>query len=151
MEFNIRIAHTDDVPDIFRLIQELALFEKAPDEVENTPERIAIDGFGANPAFICFVLEIQGRVQGISVCYIRYSTWKGPVLYLEDLIISEAFRGKGYGKALFEYTLDYARAQGYPRLQWQVLDWNSDAMRFYDAFGAQFDAEWLNAWIPLGR
>lgn len=149
MNFTIRPATPSDIPDIHRLIQELALFEKAPEQVINTPERMLRDGFGEQPAFICFVMETDGRVQGMSLCYVRYSTWKGPCLYLEDLIVSEPYRGQGCGKALFRHTLAYAKDMGYQRLQWQVLDWNQPAIEFYTSFKASFDGQWLNSWIDL--
>ncbi len=147
MPVKIRKAEITDVPAILALIQELAVFEKAPEQVINTIAQLEQDGFGASPLYICFVAELQDQIIGMSFCYIRYSTWKGPCLYLEDLIITEAYRGKGYGKLLFEYTLQYAKSHQFKRLQWQVLDWNESAIDFYKGFNSQFDAEWLNAFI----
>lgn len=147
MPVKIRKADITDVPAILALIQELAVFEKAPEQVINTIAQLEQDGFGASPLYICFVAELQDQIIGMSFCYTRYSTWKGPCLYLEDLIVTEAYRGKGYGKLLFEYTLQYAKSHRYKRLQWQVLDWNESAIDFYKGFNSQFDAEWLNAFI----
>ncbi|MBL7836487.1 MAG: GNAT family N-acetyltransferase [Bacteroidetes bacterium] len=145
----IRPAEPRDVTAIHQLIYELAVYEKAPHEMVNTPEKLLEHGFGAQPLFICFVAELNQKVVGMSLNYVRYSTWKGPVLYLEDLIITESQRGKGFGKALFLHTLEYARMYGYARLQWQVLDWNTPAVDFYKSFDAGFDGEWLNAWIEF--
>lgn len=147
----IRAAEPRDVKTIHSLIYELAVFEKAPHEMVNTPEKLLEHGFGAHPFFICFVAEVDNDIVGMSLNYIRYSTWKGPVLYLEDLIVTESQRGKGYGKALFEHTLNYAKQNAFARLQWQVLDWNTPAIDFYKGFGAGFDAEWLNAWVELHK
>ena len=147
MRVKIRRAEITDMPAILALIQELAVFEKAPEQVINTIAQLEQDGFGASPLYICFVAELQDQTIGMSFCYTRYSTWKGPCLYLEDLIITEAYRGKGYGKLLFEYTLQYAKSHQFKRLQWQVLDWNESAIDFYKGFNSQFDAEWLNAFI----
>lgn len=148
-EIIIRAAKIGDAEVIYDLIAELALFEKAPEQVINTVEEIRRDGFGESPAFVCFLAEINGQVVGMSLCYTRYSTWKGRVLYLEDLIVKESFRGQGAGKALFNYTIAYARENQYKRVSWQVLDWNTPALDFYRAFGAGFDGEWVNTWIDL--
>ncbi len=147
----IRPANIQDVSAIHRLIFELAVFEKAPEQFVLTQEKLLEDGFGASPKYICFVAELENSIVGMSFCYIRYSTWKGPVLYLEDLIVSEPYRRKGIGKELFQYTCDYALANNYTRLQWQVLDWNQSAIDFYKCFNASFDPEWLNAWVELQR
>lgn len=145
----IRNAKPEDVNAIHALIGELAEFEKAPHEFVNTPEKLLKDGFGDNPLYMCFVAEVEGQVAGMSFCYVRYSTWKGKVLYLEDLIVKEEYRGKGIGTALFAHTIAYAREHGYFRLQWQVLDWNEPAIAFYRKFSASFDPEWLNAWVDV--
>jgi GNAT superfamily N-acetyltransferase len=147
--FSIRTANANDVQAIYGLIYELAVFEKAPEQCINTPEQLLKDGFGAHPAYICFVAESDADIVGISLCYVRYSTWKGCCLYLEDLIVTESMRGNGIGKALFQHTLQFAESQSYARLQWQVLDWNQGAIDFYKAFNASFDSEWLNAWVEL--
>ena len=148
---HIRSANIQDVSAIHRLIYELAVFEKAPEQFILSEEQLVRDGFGENPKYICFVAEHENSIVGMSFCYIRYSTWKGPVLYLEDLIVSESYRRKGIGKELFQYTCDYALANNYKRLQWQVLDWNQSAIDFYKHFDALFDPEWLNAWVELKK
>ena len=147
----IRPAAPEDVSAIHRLIYELAVFEKAPEQFVLTQEKLLEDGFGTSPKYICFIAEQEQTILGMSFCYLRYSTWKGPVLYLEDLIVSESHRRKGIGKALFEFTCDYALAHNYTRLQWQVLDWNQSAIDFYKRFNASFDPEWLNAWVELKK
>lgn len=148
---HIRSANIQDVSAIHRLIYELAVFEKAPEQFILSEEQLVRDGFGEYPKYICFVAELENSIVGMSFCYIRYSTWKGPVLYLEDLIVSESYRRKGIGKELFQYTCDYALANNYKRLQWQVLDWNQSAIDFYKHFDASFDPEWLNAWVELKK
>lgn len=141
---SIRFAEKKDAQVILDLIKELALFEKAPDEVTNTLEEIERDGFGENPAFKCLIAEWNGEVAGISLYYIRYSTWKGRVLYLEDLIVSEKYRGKGMGKVLLERTFIEAEKLGVNGTRWQVLDWNEPAIEFYKKYNCSFDGEWIN-------
>lgn len=144
--FVIIAAVQADVPAIFHLINELAEFEKAPHEVINTPDRLLHDGFTINPPlYVAKVAEnAEGVIMGFSLCYLRYSTWKGPVLYLEDLYVRETFRGNGVGKALFESCIEYAKVNGYKRLTWQVLDWNQPAIDFYKRWNAVMDPEWIN-------
>jgi GNAT superfamily N-acetyltransferase len=145
----IRIAISKDIPSIHRLIYELAVFEKAPEQFILSQEQLLEDGFGNHPQYICFVAEQENTIVGMSFCYVRYSTWKGPVLYLEDLIVTESSRRNGIGKALFQHTCDYAKSNNYNRVQWQVLDWNQSAIEFYKHFNASFDPEWLNAWVEF--
>ena len=103
------------------------------------------DGFGENPAYGVLVAEDEaGTVVGMSLYYVRYSTWKGRRLYLEDLIVRENQRGKGLGKALLDATVDVARQSGCTGLMWQVLEWNTPAIEFYKAYGARLDGEWVN-------
>jgi GNAT superfamily N-acetyltransferase len=146
---NIRRAERSDAAAILELIRELAEYEKAPQEVTNTAEAIARDGFGEHPRFGCLVAEEEGVIIGMSLWYTRYSTWKGPTLYLEDLIVKEAHRGKGAGKLLFEATLRIARETGMTGMSWQVLDWNEPAIRFYEQYGCRFDNEWTNCRISF--
>lgn len=149
--YTVRKAVPSDSESIYELICELAEFEKAPAEVINTPQKIRLHGWGENPAFICWVAEVQGSIVGMALCYVRYSTWKGPVLYLEDLIVTEAFRGRGIGRALFETCLQYTRDHQFHRMSWQVLDWNQSAIDFYKNYGATFDHEWVNCAITVAH
>ena len=134
---------------MLRLIHELALFEKAPEEVIATEETLLKWGFGENPLFVSWVAEMEGEVVALALCYTRYSTWKGPVLYLEDLVVTEDARSQGIGKALFEQCIAYAKSQNYSRMVWQVLDWNQPAIEFYQKYQASFEGEWLNAHIDF--
>jgi GNAT superfamily N-acetyltransferase len=146
---NIRKAIKSDVPALFALINELAVFEKAPEEVINTEEKMMEEGFGESPYFQAFVAEVDGQVVGMSLVYFRYSTWKGKTVYLEDLIVNEPFRNRGIGKLLFERTMVFAREENCARMTWQVLDWNEPAISFYKNYGAQFDNGWINAFIDI--
>jgi GNAT superfamily N-acetyltransferase len=141
---HIRFAEKKDAATILELIKELALFEKAPDEVTNTVEEIERDGFGEHPAFWCLLAEMEGEVAGMSLYYIRYSTWKGRILYLEDIIVREKFRGKNIGKTLLERTFIEAENLGVNGTRWQVLDWNEPAIEFYKKYNCSFDGEWIN-------
>lgn len=147
----IRPAEASDSTALHELIIELAHFERAPDAVINTPSAIAIHGWSDNPYFVAWVAELAGKVIGMALCYNRYSTWKGPVLYLEDLIVKEEYRGMGAGKRLFDTCLEYARNNKYSRMSWQVLDWNEPAINFYKIYGSEFDAEWVNCSIDLNN
>lgn len=145
----IRRATPADVPSIYQLIVELAEYEKALHEVKNTPEQLLKDGFGEQPLYGTIVAEVNGEVVGMSLYYYRYSTWKGKRLYLEDLIIKEAYRGYGLGKRLLEATVEEARQTQCSGLMWQVLDWNEPSIEFYKKFGAKLDGEWINCHIDL--
>lgn len=147
--FSLRPGQPADVPQVFALVQELALFEKAPDQVTNTPEAMLRDGFGPNPLFGLIVAEAGGQIVGMSLYYFRYSTWKGKRLYLEDLIVTESWRGRGLGEALLYATIERAREENCTGLMWQVLDWNQPAITFYQKFGARFDAEWVNVHVDF--
>jgi GNAT superfamily N-acetyltransferase len=134
---------------MMQLIHELAVFEKAPNEVVANAETLLQSGFQEHPLFVAWVAEKDGLIVGMALCYIRYSTWKGPVLYLEDLIVTESFRGNGIGKALFEKCIAHAKHNNYRRMVWQVLDWNTPAIDFYKDYGAQIEYGWLNASIDF--
>jgi GNAT superfamily N-acetyltransferase len=149
MSIIIRESVREDVPAMFELIKELALFEKAPEQVTNTIDQMYEDGFGENPIFGTIIAEVDGKVVGMSLYYFRYSTWKGKRLYLEDLIVSETMRGKGLGEKLLEATIEKARETSCTGLMWQVLDWNTAAINFYKKFGARFDEEWVNVHIDF--
>ncbi len=146
---NIRPAQAEDCEALHRLILELAIFERAEEMMVNTTERLLKDGFGEQPQYTCFVAEMEAVVVGMSFCYTRYSTWIGKVLYLEDLIVQQDKRGEGIGKLLMDYTIAYAKANGFARVSWQVLDWNTPAIDFYKKYNAEFDPEWLNVWVDL--
>ncbi len=149
MSFHIRPSVPADVAAMMQLIHELAVFEKAPNEVVANAETLLQSGFQEHPLFVAWVAEKDGLIVGMALCYIRYSTWKGPVLYLEDLIVTESFRGNGIGKALFEKCIAHAKHNNYRRMVWQVLDWNSPAIDFYKGYGAQIEDGWLNASIDF--
>lgn len=147
---SIRPGIETDVERAFELITELAEFEKAPEQVETSPEGMLRDGFEANPAYGFLVAEDEeAGVVGMALYYYRYSTWKGKRLYLEDLIVTEAARGRGIGKALLEATIQTARDTNCTGLMWQVLDWNEPAIGFYKTFGVRFDEGWLNCHIDF--
>lgn len=149
MSFHIRPSVPADVAAMMQLIHELAVFEKAPNEVVANAETLLQSGFQEHPLFVAWVAEKDGLIVGMALCYIRYSTWKGPVLYLEDLIVTESFRSNGIGKALFEKCIDHAKHNNYRRMVWQVLDWNTPAIDFYKGYGAQIEDGWLNASIDF--
>lgn len=149
MSIIIRDAVRKDVPIMFELIKELALYEKAPEQVTNTVEQMYVDGFGNNPIFGTIVLEVESEIVGMALYYFRYSTWKGKRLYLEDLIVSETMRGRGLGEKLLESVIEKARQTACTGLMWQVLDWNEPAINFYKKFGAKFDEEWVNVNIDF--
>ena len=149
MSFSIRPSVTADVAAMMQLIHELAVFEKAPNEVVANAETLLQSGFQEHPLFVAWVAEKDGLIVGMALCYIRYSTWKGPVLYLEDLIVTESFRSNGIGKALFEKCIAHAKHNNYRRMVWQVLDWNTPAIDFYKGYGAQIEDGWLNASIDF--
>ncbi|AIM37486.1 GNAT family acetyltransferase [Sphingobacterium sp. ML3W] len=143
----IRYAVEADCPAMLELIRELAILEKASDAVTVSMQEFIDAGFGENPIWGAFVAELDGKIVGISLYYIRYSTWKGRRLYLEDLIVTESMRGYGIGKQLFEETLNFGKSKGYQGMVWQVLDWNEPAIQFYKKYKADFDAEWINVSI----
>ena len=140
----LRRGREADLPRVLALIQELAAYERAPHEVTNTLTMMRQDGFGPEPIFSFFVLENGDELLGLALFYTAYSTWKGRMLYLEDLVVTEAARRGGYGRLLFDAVVAEARRTGAQRLKWQVLDWNEPAISFYRKLGAQLDPEWLN-------
>lgn len=144
MSIQIREAKVEDCQAMMDLVHELALYEKAPNEVTVTMEEFIESGFGPNPVWGAFVAEDENKIIGISLYYIRYSTWKGRRLYLEDLIVHEPYRGKGIGKLLLDRTVAFAKEKKYSGMMWQVLDWNEPAINFYAKYDAKFDGEWVN-------
>jgi GNAT superfamily N-acetyltransferase len=150
VEIRIRKAVAADCPRMMELIQELATFERAPDEVTVTLDHFIKTGFGENPVWKALVaVTADEKMVGISLYYMRYSTWKGLRLYLEDLIVTSEFRGKGIGKLLFDSTVEEAKELGVSGMMWQVLDWNEPAINFYKKYDADVSSEWLNCSISL--
>jgi len=147
--FNIRKAERKDCEAMMKLIKELAIYEKAPDEVTVSLEHFEASGFGENPVWGAFVAEFEDKIVGTALYYIRYSTWKGQRLYLEDLIVTESFRGKGLGKILFDKLIEFGKENNYSGMMWQVLDWNEPAINFYKKYNAKFDGEWLNVSVDF--
>ena len=160
MGITIRRAIKEDCPRLLELIKELAVYEKAPDDVTVTLEHFTESGFGKNPVWWAFVSltpnpspqvergetasEIIG---GFALYYIRYSTWKGQAMYLEDIIVTEKMRGNKIGTLLFERLIEEAKEKKFNRIIWQVLEWNESAINFYKKYNAEFDGEWLNCQI----
>jgi GNAT superfamily N-acetyltransferase len=142
--FNLRVAVKEDCPRLLELVHELALFEKAPEEVTVTLKEFEDAGFGTKPVWKTFVAEVGGVIVGFALYYIRYSTWKGCRMYLEDLIVTEDWRGKGVGKLLFDRLIVEAREMGFNGMSWQVLDWNEPAIKFYKKYEAALDGAWIN-------
>jgi GNAT superfamily N-acetyltransferase len=132
---------------VWNLIRELAIYEKAEHEFINTVDQLTKDGFGPNEVFDCIVAEVGSQVIGFALYYTSYSTWKGKCLYLEDFLVTEAWRGKGIGKLLFDRVFQEAKDRNVGRFEWQVLDWNEPAINFYKKYDAILDEEWLNGKI----
>ncbi|MBQ4805162.1 GNAT family N-acetyltransferase [Aquimarina sp. MMG015] len=156
MDYIIRDAVAEDMPQVLTLIEELALFEKEPDAVEVTVEDLINEGFGEKPLFHCFVAEINNELVGLALVYFRFSTWKGRTVHLEDLIVRESMRGSGIGMGLYKRVMQYGIEKGVKRVEWNVLDWNKPAVNFYLKSGAkilegwqvvQMDESGLNAFV----
>ena len=145
----IRRAVRQDCTRILELVKELALYEKAPDEVTVTQEHFEESGFGDNPVWWAFVAELDGRVEGFALYYIRFSTWKGQRMYLEDFYVAEALRGRSIGRQLFDRLIEEARERNFNGIVWQVLEWNEPAINFYKKYNASFDGEWVNCAVPV--
>jgi ribosomal protein S18 acetylase RimI-like enzyme len=144
----IREAHIQDCTAMMALINELALYEKAPEQVTVSLDTFIEHGFGAKPSYWAFVAEDENKtVVGFALCYLRYSTWKGPRCYLEDLIVTESQRGKGIGKLLLEKVIADAKEKKHDGVVWQVLNWNETAINFYKKYEANFDDEWVNCCV----
>jgi GNAT superfamily N-acetyltransferase len=158
----IRKATIEDCPGMLNLIRELAEYEKASEEVTVDPKHFEESGFGANPVWWAFVVEVDDasstpsttltpstQIVAFALYYIRYSTWKGQVMYLEDILVTERMRGQGIGSKLIERLIEESKEKGFKRITWQVLDWNEPAINFYKKFNATFDPEWVNVSIDL--
>jgi GNAT superfamily N-acetyltransferase len=140
----VRFAKEEDIPFVHALIKELADYEKAPQEVTNTVDDMLRDGFGPNPVFRCLVAETDGKVTGMAIYFVKYSTWKGKGIYLDDIVVTELMRRMGIGKLLFDAIVKDAKLLGAKQLHWQVLDWNTPAIEFYKKYNADLDGEWIN-------
>lgn len=144
---NIRKAKESDCPRMLELINELAVYERAPQEVTVTMEHFMLSGFGPNPVWWAFVAEEEGVVKGFALYYIRYSTWKGQRMYLEDILVTESERGRGLGGLLMDALIQEARERELNGITWQVLNWNEPALNFYRKYDVKFDDEWVNAML----
>ena len=144
MEINVRKGTKAELPQVLDMIQELALYEKAPLEVTVTLQDLEREGFGEKPLFEFLIAYEAEKVAGMAFYFFSYSTWKGKCIYLEDIIVKNEFRGKNIGKALFEGVIKKSKEYGANRMQWQVLDWNEPAIRFYQKFDAILDNTWIN-------
>jgi len=140
--FSIRQATKNDMPRVLELINELAIFEKEPDAVEVTVKDLQKGAFENPPQFVCFVAEYDNIVEGIALVYNRFSTWKGTILHLEDLIVSQNKRGTGLGTALLDEVVKYGHNLGVKRISWEVIDWNEPAIIFYEKKGAHVKRDW---------
>ena len=140
----IRTATREDVAAIFQLIEELASFERAPEQVVNTPAQLEIDLFDDQICSAIVATNPNNTVVGFALYYISYSTWKGRCLYLEDFYVQESDRKQGYGQALFDEVVRTAKQMGVKRMDWLVLDWNHTALNFYRRNHATLDPEWIN-------
>ena len=138
----IRKATKNDMPSVLELIQELATFEKEPDAVVVTVDDLIRDGFLENPLFQCFVAEEENNIIGMALYYYRYSTWKGKTIHLEDLIVKENKRGTGAGFSLYKEIIKQGKAENVRRIEWNVLDWNTPAIDFYEKSGAKVLDDW---------
>jgi GNAT superfamily N-acetyltransferase len=150
MGIKIRKAKKEDCPSMMKLIHELAVYEKAPDEVTVSFDHFVESGFGKNPVWWAFVAETENKIVGFALYYIRYSTWKGQRMYLEDILVNEPWRGKGIGKLLFDQLIEEAKEKQLSGMMWQVLEWNEPAINFYKKYkGVNFDTEWMNGSLTI--
>ncbi len=150
MSIIIRKAIKEDCSRMMELVQELAEYEKAPEAVTVSFNHFVESGFGEHPVWWAYVAELDERVEGFALYYVRYSTWKGQRMYLEDLVVTEKMRGRGAGKLLIDQLIETAKEENYSGIAWQVLDWNEPAINFYKKIPAvKFDAEWINCSIDL--
>ena len=148
-KINIRRATKEDIGLVRNLVMELAIFEKAPEEVTSSLADYVQEGFSDNPLFTANLIYLNDELAGFSLWYYRFSTWKGRRFYLEDLYIKEAYRGKGLGRKLINEAIEEAKRMKCTGMMWQVLDWNQPAIDFYNTLGVKMDAGWLNVHLDL--
>jgi len=149
MIIHVRRAVKEDCARLLELVNELAVYEKAPQEVTVTLEHFMESGFGEKPVWWGFVAEEDDVILGFILYYIRYSTWKGQRMYLEDFLVTEKARGKGVGKLLFDRLIEEAKEKKFSGIVWQVLEWNEPAINFYKKYDTKFDDEWVNCSIEV--
>ena len=142
MNVLVRDAVQNDMKQVLMLIKELAKFEKEPNAVILNEEQLVRDGFSENPKFKCFVAESNNQIIGLALGYPRYSTWKGVTMHLEDLVVTKSRRGNGIGSLLFSKFINYAHSLRVKRIEWAVLDWNVNAIEFYEKNGAKILSDW---------
>lgn len=142
MKYIIRDAEAGDMVQVHGLITELAVFENESDAVEVTVDDLVRDGFGEKKLFHCYVAEADGDVVGMALLFPRYSTWKGPIIHLEDLVVTERMRGSGVGTALLSKVVEHGHKLGVKRINWEVLDWNESAIGLYESKGAKVKRDW---------
>lgn len=148
-EISVRRATKEDCARMMELVHELAVYERAPHEVTVTHEHFIESGFGDKPVWWAFVAEANGLIVGFALYYIRYSTWKGSRMYLEDLLVTEEYRRKGIGTLLINRLIEEAKEKNLHGISWQVLEWNEPAIKFYEKYNPLFDAEWVNVRIDV--
>lgn len=148
MNIIIRKAVKEDCVRMMELINELAIYEKAAEQVTVDFDHFVESGFGEKPVWFSYVAEVDGNVEGFALWYVRYSTWKGQRMYLEDILVTEKMRGKGLGKLLLDKLIEEAKEKNFSGMMWQVLDWNDPAINFYKKYEqVQFDSEWTNCTV----
>lgn len=147
MNIVVRLAQKKDCPRLLALVRELAIFENAPDEVTVSLSHFEESGFGDNQVWWGFVAEVDGIIEGFALCYVRFSTWKGQRLYLEDFYVTEKMRGKGIGKMIFDRVILEMKEKKFNGMVWQVLEWNEPAIQFYKKYNTSFDNAWINCQI----
>lgn len=146
-ELKVREARREDCPALMKLVNELAVYERAPEQVTVTLQHFEESGFGSSPVWWAYVAEIDGEIVAFALYYIRYSTWKGQRMYLEDIIVTEKWRRHGIGHKLMDALIKVAKEKGFSGIAWQVLDWNESAISFYEDYKPEFDHGWINVAI----